>query len=79
MNKKLFILFSLLLVFFVSCQSNTEKTLTYNLVSEPTTIDPHNFNELVSVQLMNLSLIHISEPTRQAENSYAVFCLKKKK
>ena len=29
--------------------------------------------------LMNLSLIHISEPTRQAEISYAVFCLKKKK
>src|SRR5674476_1159215 len=27
----------------------------------------------------DLSLIHISEPTRQAENSYAVFCLKKKK
>src|SRR5678810_548623 len=27
---------------------------------------------------MNLSLIHISEPTRQAEISYAVFCLKKK-
>ena len=27
----------------------------------------------------NLSLIHISEPTRQAEISYAVFCLKKKK
>src|SRR5678809_971466 len=26
-----------------------------------------------------LSLIHISEPTRQAELSYAVFCLKKKK
>eukprot|EP00828_Plagiopyla_frontata_P005392 TRINITY_DN12158_c0_g1_i1.p3 TRINITY_DN12158_c0_g1~~TRINITY_DN12158_c0_g1_i1.p3 ORF type:complete len:109 (+),score=14.69 TRINITY_DN12158_c0_g1_i1:56-382(+) len=26
-----------------------------------------------------LSLIHISEPTRQAENSYAVFCFKKKK
>src|SRR5678809_1619905 len=24
---------------------------------------------------MELSLIHISEPTRQAENSYAVFCL----
>eukprot|EP01017_Pseudomicrothorax_dubius_P021286 TRINITY_DN2295_c0_g1_i6.p1 TRINITY_DN2295_c0_g1~~TRINITY_DN2295_c0_g1_i6.p1 ORF type:complete len:364 (+),score=38.30 TRINITY_DN2295_c0_g1_i6:196-1287(+) len=29
-------------------------------------------------QLWNLSLIHISEPTRQAEISYAVFCLKKK-
>ena len=25
-----------------------------------------------------LSLIHISEPTRQAATSYAVFCLKKK-
>ncbi len=29
--------------------------------------------------LVVLSLIHISEPTRQAENSYAVFCLQKKK
>ena len=28
---------------------------------------------------IGLSLIHISEPTRQAEISYAVFCLKKKK
>ena len=28
---------------------------------------------------LGLSLIHISEPTRQAEISYAVFCLKKKK
>src|SRR5665213_4203595 len=28
-------------------------------------------------QVLNLSLIHISEPTRQAEISYAVFCLKK--
>src|SRR5678809_108002 len=28
---------------------------------------------------IRLSLIHISEPTRQAEISYAVFCLKKKK
>src|SRR5674476_61590 len=28
--------------------------------------------------LHDLSLIHISEPTRQAEISYAVFCLKKK-
>src|SRR5674476_150095 len=29
--------------------------------------------------VLHLSLIHISEPTRQAEISYAVFCLKKKK
>ena len=28
--------------------------------------------------VLDLSLIHISEPTRQAEISYAVFCLKKK-
>ena len=34
-------------------------------------------NALVTVK--ELSLIHISEPTRQAEISYAVFCLKKKK
>ena len=33
----------------------------------------------VSEELLGLSLIHISEPTRQAEISYAVFCLKKKK
>src|SRR5678809_1609159 len=30
-------------------------------------------------EVVHLSLIHISEPTRQAEISYAVFCLKKKK
>ena len=30
-------------------------------------------------RFVHLSLIHISEPTRQAEISYAVFCLKKKK
>src|SRR5665213_225649 len=32
-----------------------------------------------SLPPLELSLIHISEPTRQAEISYAVFCLKKKK
>ena len=32
-----------------------------------------------AITRINLSLIHISEPTRQAEISYAVFCLKKKK
>ena len=34
---------------------------------------------LSSVNLKNLSLIHISEPTRPLYISYAVFCLKKKK
>src|SRR5678816_1027529 len=32
-----------------------------------------------SVTVYNLSLIHISEPTRLLSISYAVFCLKKKK
>eukprot|EP01017_Pseudomicrothorax_dubius_P007914 TRINITY_DN12547_c0_g1_i1.p1 TRINITY_DN12547_c0_g1~~TRINITY_DN12547_c0_g1_i1.p1 ORF type:complete len:443 (-),score=79.56 TRINITY_DN12547_c0_g1_i1:29-1357(-) len=32
-----------------------------------------------NINKKDLSLIHISEPTRQAEISYAVFCLKKKK
>ena len=35
--------------------------------------------EIIIGKQRNLSLIHISEPTRQAEISYAVFCLKKKK
>ena len=43
-----------------------------------------NGHGLVAVNLMvamkqYLSLIHISEPTRQEAISYAVFCLKKKK
>ena len=33
---------------------------------------------ILSLSFLHLSLIHISEPTRQAEISYAVFCLKKK-
>ena len=40
----------------------------------------HGEQELISTLTLEqfLSLIHISEPTRQAEISYAVFCLKKK-
>ena len=34
---------------------------------------------MVSDKVQNLSLIHISEPTRLGMISYAVFCLKKKK
>ena len=32
-----------------------------------------------NAQVLGLSLIHISEPTRRTPISYAVFCLKKKK
>jgi len=35
-------------------------------------------SDIVFEGVTGLSLIHISEPTRQAEISYAVFCLKKK-
>ena len=38
-----------------------------------------SFEEYSDLDSLGLSLIHISEPTRQAEISYAVFCLKKKK
>ncbi|VTU60807.1 putative PTS system IIA component [Lactobacillus rhamnosus GG] [Lacticaseibacillus rhamnosus] len=34
---------------------------------------------LESLEMITLSLIHISEPTRLRRISYAVFCLKKKK
>ena len=49
------------------------------------TINHEEFNHLHNAKVLlrahgePLSLIHISEPTRQAEISYAVFCLKKKK
>ena len=48
------------------------------LVVDPK-IDKLSFLEGAGAVGSKLSLIHISEPTRQAEISYAVFCLKKKK
>ena len=46
-------------------------------------VEPHipEWGNILKIgsQYLELSLIHISEPTRQAEISYAVFCLKKKK
>src|SRR5665213_1396625 len=45
-----------------------------------TASDSSNCTSLTEARMvLVLSLIHISEPTRQAEISYAVFCLKKKK
>ena len=41
--------------------------------------DVSGFAGFLLANMAFLSLIHISEPTRQAEISYAVFCLKKKK
>src|SRR5665213_3065307 len=42
----------------------------------PVKVDGMFFGQAI-LNLLLLSLIHISEPTRQAEISYAVFCLKK--
>ena len=39
----------------------------------------YKFYELMIYEMLCLSLIHISEPTRLGMISYAVFCLKKKK
>jgi hypothetical protein len=40
-------------------------------------IEAGNIKQALRSSVLSLSLIHISEPTRQAEISYAVFCLKK--
>ena len=37
------------------------------------------YKQIDNLYVINLSLIHISEPTRRTPISYAVFCLKKKK
>ena len=52
------------------------RALAAQLAINPNTIQ-RAYNELEGEGYI-LSLIHISEPTRQAEISYAVFCLKKK-
>ena len=41
--------------------------------------DPALYGYMTGIQYLDLSLIHISEPTRRTPISYAVFCLKKKK
>src|SRR5659263_735896 len=42
-------------------------------------ISPDQIAPLIKDTVLELSLIHISEPTRLGMISYAVFCLKKKK
>src|SRR5678816_4776086 len=60
----------------------TYKTIVLPVIEYASTIWSPNISEsnLKSLQTtQNLSLIHISEPTRLLSISYAVFCLKKKK
>eukprot|EP01017_Pseudomicrothorax_dubius_P032653 TRINITY_DN4293_c0_g1_i9.p1 TRINITY_DN4293_c0_g1~~TRINITY_DN4293_c0_g1_i9.p1 ORF type:complete len:350 (-),score=63.72 TRINITY_DN4293_c0_g1_i9:34-1083(-) len=61
---------------FVTEHSAYEKN---SVVNEVVMADLQEFLIRSSYTDILLSLIHISEPTRQAEISYAVFCLKKKK
>ena len=64
---------------------NKRATFDYELIDTYTAGIVLTGTEIKSIRLGKaslvdtLSLIHISEPTRQAEISYAVFCLKKKK
>ena len=46
----------------------------------PLETDPAHYDAYgnIDLALLQLSLIHISEPTRRTPISYAVFCLKKK-
>ena len=60
-------------VIFLSALSDVDdRVLGLELGADDYIGKPFDSRELL------LSLIHISEPTRQAEISYAVFCLKKK-
>ena len=57
----------------------TERNLILEQLSEATGISRAALGKYEADDFKDLPRIHISEPTRQAESSYAVFCLKKKK
>ena len=65
-------------------QGNIEaaiKALFENIEQNPQEVENYiNAGILIAEagEVANLSLIHISEPTRRTPISYAVFCLKKK-
>src|SRR5665647_1458076 len=73
------LLFFLPLIFPVSAVLNGTETLittdTYKTLNFPPEIN----GDRIAWSTQDLSLIHISEPTRRTPISYAVFCLKKKK
>eukprot|EP01017_Pseudomicrothorax_dubius_P003237 TRINITY_DN10411_c0_g1_i3.p1 TRINITY_DN10411_c0_g1~~TRINITY_DN10411_c0_g1_i3.p1 ORF type:complete len:143 (+),score=19.37 TRINITY_DN10411_c0_g1_i3:65-493(+) len=60
--------------FVVDYYFERNQTLLFEVWDE----DAGNKFKYIGEVTVSLSLIHISEPTRQAEISYAVFCLKKK-
>ena len=59
--------------------------ITVDIIGTNKEYDPSIYEKVIKdiastakVTILNLSLIHISEPTRHLRISYAVFCLKKK-
>ena len=81
---KIVVLLTAVFVAGFSSSKCAAQTRTWTDVSETYKIEAElkdvvESDEGLKAELLMLSLIHISEPTRQAEISYAVFCLKKKK
>ena len=76
MNMKSYYYLSLMLCALSAGVSAQEITKSTDVESERTLSAD---SIITQDKQLDLSLIHISEPTRQAEISYAVFCLKKKK
>ena len=63
----------------ISCLQDADLFVLPEMFSTGFCTQPEGIAESADSETLHLSLIHISEPTRQAEISYAVFCLKKKK
>ena len=73
----------------VFCLSPLEQNLSHRYGMDVIPVTENTFSSMLEKLGVNiiraydlvagLSLIHFSEPTRQAEISYAFFCLKKKK
>ena len=66
----------------IGCNSVPNAYISYHSAMEYYGLQNQVFNRIYlstpkRFRAFELSLIHISEPTRQAEISYAVFCLKK--
>src|SRR5665647_3808971 len=59
-------------------RNNLEVNLGLHILTHCYDVISNNFRP-TSAKYKELSLIHISEPTRRTPISYAVFCLKKKK
>ena len=66
MIKNYFFLFSISILFFgcVEDRDLTKNTVIAHILSQPDGLHPCNDNSVMRSFIFNLSLIHISEPTR---------------